>query len=114
MNSVSGNFLRQTPAERMQDAHDASPAHRLGNQFDLPNPLAAIAPVLLEHTRAGRLEPWRERGAEVGRRAVEVGIGAPSKMSGAVQDFFDAHLKDYVGVRADPTPTRCYVAQQRV
>src|SRR5215469_8614710 len=32
----------------------------------------------------------------------------------AVQDFFDPHLEDYVGVRADPGPPRSDVAQQRV
>ena len=77
------HFLGHASPLRMQNAHYTRPARRLGNKFDLPNSLAAIAPVLLEDPRAGRLEPWRERGAEVGRRTVEVGIGAPSKMLGA-------------------------------
>jgi hypothetical protein len=40
----------------MQYAHDARVAGQLGNQFDLPNSLPTIAPVLLEDTRASRLE----------------------------------------------------------
>jgi hypothetical protein len=32
----------------------------------------------------------------------------------AVQDFFDAHLEDHGGVRADPRSTRRYITQHRV
>ena len=107
-------FFGQTPAERVQDAHDTRRAGWLGNQLYLPNPLATIAPVLLEDTRAGGLQPWRERGGEFGRRAVEVGVCAPSKMFGAVQDFFDAHFEDHVGMRANPRPPQRHITQQRV
>src|SRR5438477_12619264 len=51
------HFFGHAPAARMQDSYDARLACRPGNHFDLPNPLAAIAPVLLEDTRACRLKP---------------------------------------------------------
>ena len=35
-------------------------------------------------------------------------------MFGAVQNLFDAHLEDHVGVRADPGSARCYITQHRV
>src|ERR1700730_4161412 len=50
-------FFRHAAPACMQDAHDTRLAGRPGNQFDLPNTLAAIASVLLEDTRACRLEP---------------------------------------------------------
>src|SRR3984893_17463453 len=40
------HFFDHAPPTRMQDAHDALLAGRLGNQFDLPNALAVIAAVL--------------------------------------------------------------------
>jgi hypothetical protein len=50
-------FFRQAAPACVQDAHDTSLAGSPGNKFDLPNALAVIAPVLLEDTRACRLEP---------------------------------------------------------
>src|SRR5262249_44617294 len=58
--------------------------------------------------------PGRERGAELGDGAIEVGIAAPAKMLCAVQDFFDPYREDHVGVRANPGAPRGDVAQQRV
>src|SRR5947207_490344 len=43
-----------------------------------------------------------------------MGIGAPSKMLRAVQDFFDAHLEDHIGVGADPGSARRYLTQHRI
>jgi len=79
------HFFGLAPALCMQHAHDTRVTSQLGNQFYLPNSLPAIASVLLEDTRAGRSEPRRELTGEVSRRAIEVGIGAPSQMLGTVQ-----------------------------
>jgi hypothetical protein len=43
-----------------------------------------------------------------------VGIGAPSKIFCAVQDFFDAHLEDHIGMRADPGSARRDITQHLV
>src|SRR5208282_1215532 len=51
------HFFGLAPALCMQHAHDTRVTSQLGNQFYPPNSLPAIAPVLLEDTRAGRSEP---------------------------------------------------------
>ena len=89
-------------------------AGQLGAQLDLPDPLAAIATVLLQDTRAGRSKPRRECLAKGRGRAVEMGVGAPAKMLRAIQDLFHAHLEDHVGMRADPGTARRHVTQHRV
>ena len=43
-----------------------------------------------------------------------MGVGSPSEMLCAVQDFFHAYLEDHVGVRADPGSARGNVAQHRI
>jgi hypothetical protein len=98
----------------MQDAHGVRCAGARSDLLDLPNPQAVITPVLLDDPRARRLQPREERSAELGGGAVKVRIGTPAKMLCAVQDFFDPHLEDHVGVRADPGAPRGDVAQQRV
>src|SRR6516165_880957 len=51
------HFFRHAPSLCMQHAYDTCVTGQLGSQFDLPNALPTITPVLLEDTRAGRLEP---------------------------------------------------------
>jgi hypothetical protein len=60
------------------------------------------------------LGPRREGSGEFGRRAVEMGIGSPSEMFAAVQDFLDADLEDHVVMRADPGSAHRHVAQQHI
>jgi hypothetical protein len=43
-----------------------------------------------------------------------VRVATPAQMLCPIQDFFDPHLKDHVGVRADSGAARGDVAQQRV
>ena len=59
-------------------------------------------------------EPRRKRVAERAGRAVDVGVGAPAEMPGAVEDVLRAHLEDRVGMRADPRTARRDVAQHGV
>ena len=51
----------------------------LGTQFDLPNPLAAVATVLLQDTRTGGTKPRRERIAERAGGAGRDGCRCPSQ-----------------------------------
>jgi hypothetical protein len=108
------HLFRHAAATRMQHADLRSIAGRQGNRLDLPHSLAAIAAVLLEHARAGRLQSRREFCAERRRRAVEMRVGAPAEVPGAMQDLLYAHLEDDVRVRADPRTARRHIAQQRV
>src|SRR5439155_6996916 len=78
------HVLGKAAPTRMQDAYGTG---AIGDQFDLPDTLPAIAPVLLEDTRAWRSQASREPVVEIGGRAVEVGIAAPSKMLRAVEDL---------------------------
>jgi hypothetical protein len=87
---------------------------RFGNEFYLPDALARIAAILVENTWAARPETSREACIEVFSRKIEVGIGAPSQPTRAVEHFLDAHLENDVGVGAHPHPVRSDVPQQVV
>src|SRR4051812_47002056 len=54
---------------------------------DLPDAEAAVAAVLLEHSRSSRLQTNRESGSELVRRPVQVGVAAPARRACAVQDL---------------------------
>ena len=83
-------------------------------QFDLPDTLTAVAAVLLEHARTGRLQPRREFRTKSVGGAVQVCIGAPAEVPGAVQHLLHAHLQDGVRMCADPRATRRDIAQHRI
>jgi hypothetical protein len=87
---------------------------RFGDEFYLPDALAPIATVLFEDTWAARHKTCRESCIEVFNRKIEVGIGAPSQPTRAVEHLLDAHLENDVGVGAHPDPVRSDVPQQEV
>jgi hypothetical protein len=107
-------FFEQAAAAPFQNAHKACLAGRRGHQLDPPNPDTAIAAVPLDDPRSRRLQPRGECGGKFARRAVELGIGSPPEISRPVQDLFDTHLEDHVGVRTDTGPARCDITEHRI
>src|SRR5260370_42086042 len=82
--------------------------------FHFPDSLPAIAPVLLEHARAGGLQARRKLRTEGFGAVVTTRIAAPAQMARAVEDVLDAHLQNDIRMRADPRTLQSDLAQQRV
>ena len=59
-------------------------------------------------------QPRGEFVPERAHRTVDVGVGPPAEVPGAVEDFLHAHLEDHVGMRADPRAAGRDIAQQRI
>src|SRR5262249_22964870 len=108
--AVERKFFGDTAALRMQHAYKGIGAARFFNKVYFPHALAAIAPVLLQHPRAGLQTHW-ERLTKLRRITIEKRVRSPVEMLGAVKDLLDAHFENDVGMRADPRPTRSDVAQ---
>ena len=53
-------------------------------------------------TRGPARRARREPRSEVLRRRVEMGVGSPAEVAGAVEHLLDAHLQDDIGMGADP------------
>jgi hypothetical protein len=85
-----------------------------GNELGLPHPLAAVAAVLLENTRACRLKPHRKLFAECCGGAIDMGVRTPTKMLRAMKNFLHAHLEDHVGMGANPDSPGRDVPQHRI
>ena len=100
-------------AARMQDRNKTRCALRAPSRFHLPHALTAVAAVLLEDTRA-QPETFRQPGPQIVCGPIEMRVRAPAEMPGAVQDFFDPHSENDVGVRADPRASRRHIPQHRV
>jgi hypothetical protein len=98
---------------RMQHLH-ALRDLRSADQLDLPDTLATIAAVLLEHARSRRPQARRKLLSEGRCGSIEMRIGAPSEMLRAVQDLFHPHLEDGVGMGADPRPAGRDFAKQGI
>ncbi len=86
----------------MQYPNDRVLTRRWGDELDLPHALAAVAAVLLEHARAGRLDPAGKLMVEFADGAVQMGVGAPAEMLRAVEHLLDPHFEDHVRIGADP------------
>ena len=83
-------------------------------RLDLPDALAAIATVLLDDPRAGRLQPPRERFVKFPDAAIEMRIGAPAQMPRRVKHVLDAHFLRHVRMRAHPHALGRDIAQQGI
>ena len=79
-------------AARMQNGNTAGFGGGSTNEFELPNPLPGVAAVLLEDPRPMRAKSWRKGCEKIRHAPVEMRIGAPTEMFGAIQNFLDAHL----------------------
>ncbi|MHC2589447.1 hypothetical protein ACVIG9_003503 [Bradyrhizobium ottawaense] len=87
---------------------------RVRKRFDLPDALAAIAAILLEHARAVRAKARGKFGAERRGAVIAMRVGAPAEVTRAVEHLLDAHLQDHVGMGAHPRSLRRDVAQQGI
>jgi hypothetical protein len=108
------HFFGHGTATRVKHADGYATCGGRANKLDLPHALAAVAAVLFEYTRPGRLKPRRKLLAQRKRTSVDIGVSAPAECPRAIEDLLHAHLEDDVGVRADPNSLGCYVAQQGI
>src|ERR1700759_2547826 len=94
-----------------------------------PAPSTSLAPPSTHrarHCRGSASAPAGRSAAAPGtsdeiRTPVEMRVGAPAEMLGAVEDLFDSHFENDVGMSADPRPAppqaledrRCHLAQHQ-
>src|SRR6185437_5377159 len=78
------HLFRKASALRLQDPRDRALLCRSRQQLDLPDPLAAIAAVLLDDARAGRSQVRRKAGGKLGGAAVELRVRPPAELPGAI------------------------------
>ncbi len=84
------------------------------DELHLPDPQPAVTPVLFQHARPRGGQPGGEPSPELFDRGIEVGVDAPAKVPGPVQDLLHPHLEDQVRVGADPDAPRRHLPQQSV
>ena len=96
------------PRPRVLDADQSVRARNglLVEQFDLPHPVAAVAPALLQDDSTAFTKPGRETSRELFGRAVEIDVGAPADVPGAEQHFLGSQLQNHAGIRGDPDALR--------
>src|SRR5258708_25285988 len=82
---AEGQNLRHAAAACVQYPNDRVLARRWGHELDFPHALAAVAAVLLEYARAGRLEPAGKLSVEFACCTVQMGVGAPAEMFCAIE-----------------------------
>jgi hypothetical protein len=75
---------------------------------------STVAAVLFEDPGSRQLQPQRKFLMECFGGAIQMGVGAPAKMSRAVKHLFRAHLEDYTRMRTDPNAVTCDVTQHRI
>ena len=112
---AAGHELIERDIERLAAA--ARLQHTCGarcGEFHFPHALAAVAAVLLDDARPGRLQATRELVAERIDSAIEVGIGAPAEMPRGVKDLLHPHLERHIGMRTDPHAAGRNIAQHRI
>src|SRR5206468_8500024 len=98
---------------RVKHAH-ARADRRLGQQLDLPNPLAAIASVALEYPGTVFPQATRKFFAEGLWRSIYVRVGTPAEIPGPIKNLLYADPHDDVGVGADPNAASRHFAQHRI
>src|SRR5262245_48405892 len=102
-------LLRHAASTRVQYAH-----HWVIEHLDLPHALSAVAAVLLQNTRTCRKQPPRKLVVQAGGIAIEMRVGTPAEVPGAVQYLLHGHFQDHVGMHTDPRAARRDVSQQCV
>src|SRR5215470_18929707 len=96
----------------IQHAHHR-PVVRTCQRLHLPDALAAVAAVALDHARANG-EPRRQFDAHRLGRSIEGRVAAPTHRAGTMEHLLGAHLEDHVGMGAHPGAACHDLAQQRV
>src|SRR6266702_4582400 len=79
---------------------------RVRQGLDLPNALASVAAILLQHPRAICLKARWKFSAEACDGVIAMRVGAPAEMTRSVEHLLDAHLQDDAGVCAHPWSLR--------
>src|SRR5262249_55726122 len=76
----------------------------------LPDALAAITAVALDHART-RGEPRRQIDAHHLGSAIKGRVAAPAHATSTMEHLLSAHLEDHVGMGADPNAARRHLTQ---
>src|SRR5262249_45250889 len=82
-------------------------------RLDLPDALATVAAVALDHARASGESCW-QFDAHLPSRSIEGRVAAPAHRAGTMEHLLGAHLEDYIGMGAHPDAARRDLAQKRV
>jgi hypothetical protein len=84
------------------------------DQFNLPHPVPAVAPRLLQDPDLAPGQGPGEPGPEIGGVHVEVGIGSLAEVAGPVEHFLGAERADHVRVGRDPHAAGRGLAEEHI
>ena len=96
------HILWHAAAGRVQHPNGCGVSRGFGREFDPPHALATVASVLFDDPRTRQLQPPRKFLMKCFGGAIQMGVRAPAKVSGAVKHLFRAHLEDHIRMRTDP------------